>query len=556
MLDQFDDTLAAIHHLSKGQVKVIISPHNAHALRGDNDVPCDAYCKKIDGAFLDFYSVPDLRELYKTRLEVFFKHYPSKNFNGAPWSTLNHIILGVDLQNEPWSGIWPIVAGESWICDIATHLKETIGLGENNIAVITGGISGAQLPGGTQNFPDSAFDCKAVDVIGIHGYFSGDVADATAGTPWADMFIPGNTLTARALGKKLLLVEEWSYVHTERGMAYKKSAIWDQGNALNYRGIPWLYSYVTHSDEGPTARINVLRTPVAAIGALTDILRRAYKSRSTFNWTPYLAPPPTGLSNLTALALNPFIPEQSDCTFGCPGFLCDAPDGCAPSLLCHNSVCCAPDDDVPGSVGAACNSKKPCHAHLRCAAKTCQPCSARPTLQKRDTRTPSIPGLAPRDTPKRGVPAGALHGTCAPSHASPSPFHSSLQLPICLSPSPHSHSYSPCEKPTHCSADESCAWGLCTPCREGEGGACLGAPCKANNKCATGFCNEFARCDYAGQKRVVGGPGVRPGWKRGPDGGARKGGPVGERGAYRVRDQAVRISVKGEEVRSTGVVGG
>jgi hypothetical protein len=75
MLDQFDDTLAAIHHLSKGpfnihssfpvltrlsgQVKVIIAPHDAHALRGSNDVPCDAYCKKLNGAFLDFYSVDE-----------------------------------------------------------------------------------------------------------------------------------------------------------------------------------------------------------------------------------------------------------------------------------------------------------------------------------------------------------------------------------------------------------------------------------------------------------------------------------------------------------------
>jgi hypothetical protein len=37
-------------------MKVIIVPHDAHALRGTNDVPCDAYCQKLDGAFLDFYS--------------------------------------------------------------------------------------------------------------------------------------------------------------------------------------------------------------------------------------------------------------------------------------------------------------------------------------------------------------------------------------------------------------------------------------------------------------------------------------------------------------------
>jgi hypothetical protein len=33
------------------------------------------------------------RELYKTRLEVFFKHYPSKSFDGRPWGELSEIIL-------------------------------------------------------------------------------------------------------------------------------------------------------------------------------------------------------------------------------------------------------------------------------------------------------------------------------------------------------------------------------------------------------------------------------------------------------------------------------
>ncbi|EDU48941.1 predicted protein [Pyrenophora tritici-repentis Pt-1C-BFP] len=134
MLDQFDDTLAAIHHLSKGQVKVIIAPHDSHALRGTNDIPCDAYCKKLNGAFLDFYSVEEYRELYKTRLDVFFKHYPSKNFDGRPWSKLSEVILGVDTQNQPFSSIWPIPAGESWICDIATHLHDTINLSASSIA--------------------------------------------------------------------------------------------------------------------------------------------------------------------------------------------------------------------------------------------------------------------------------------------------------------------------------------------------------------------------------------------------------------------------------------
>jgi hypothetical protein len=118
--------------------------------------------------------------------------------------------------------------------------------------VITGGISGPQSVGGSENLPDSAFDCPAVDVIGIHGYYSAE-DEATAGTPWANMFLPGNTLTSRALGKKLLLVEEWAYVPSKAGLNYKKPDIWDQGNALNYRGIPWVRKpfillLYTHSD--------------------------------------------------------------------------------------------------------------------------------------------------------------------------------------------------------------------------------------------------------------------------------------------------------------------
>jgi hypothetical protein len=157
---------------------------------------------------------------------------------------VNQFVQGVDLQNEPFGGIWPIPAGESWLCDIATYMKFHLGLDNSNIAVISGGISGPQTVDGIQNFPSSAMECAAIDVIGIHGYFQKE-SDATAGTPWAEMFLPGNTLTARVKGKKgegkLLMVEEWAYVHSKKfGHFYKKEAIFDQGNALNYRGIPWV----------------------------------------------------------------------------------------------------------------------------------------------------------------------------------------------------------------------------------------------------------------------------------------------------------------------------
>jgi hypothetical protein len=34
-----------------------------------------------------------VRDLYKTRLEVFFKHYSSKNFDGRSWGELFEVIL-------------------------------------------------------------------------------------------------------------------------------------------------------------------------------------------------------------------------------------------------------------------------------------------------------------------------------------------------------------------------------------------------------------------------------------------------------------------------------
>ncbi|RYN45375.1 hypothetical protein AA0114_g9106 [Alternaria tenuissima] len=397
LLDQFDDTLAAIHHLSKGQVKVIIAPHDAHALRGSNDVPCDAYCQKLNGAFLDFYSSEEYRNLYKTRLEVFFKHYPSRNFDGRSWGSLSEVILGVDLQNQPFSGISPIPSGESWLCDMASYLKFSIGLDSAGIAVISGGVSGPQSVDGNENFPDSVFDCKAIDVIGIHGYFD-KTAERTAGTPWAEMFLPGNTLTGRAMGKgkkgkegKLLLVEEWTYVHNpDFGLFYKKEAVFDQGNALNYRGIPW----------GKTSRINPIHPTYTTWTALTDVLKRSVTARSNFNWTKYLPPPvsiippsadektaqhlqamltgsnnqewklkPLGLSNVSSVVLNPYIIEQSDCTFGCLGHLCDAADSCSPDLLCKNSVCQPYSETQPGKVGERCNSKAVCQSHLRCDEK-------------------------------------------------------------------------------------------------------------------------------------------------------------------------------------------
>ncbi|KAH5402927.1 hypothetical protein HBI23_191110 [Parastagonospora nodorum] len=544
LLDQFDQTMAAIHHISKGQMKVIIVPHDAHALRGTADVPCDAYCKKLEGAFLDFYSLDEYRELYKQRLDVLFKHYPSQAFDGRPWSELSEVILGVDLQNQPFSGIWPIPAGESWLCDIATHLKFNIGLDQANIAVISGGISGPQSVDGIQNFPDSAMECAAIDVIGIHSYFKKDFEE-TAGTSWAKMFVPGNTLTARMKGKKgedkLLLVEEWSYVHSKFGHFYKKEAIFDQGNALNYRGIPWLYSHLTTLEEGLTARINPLRTEFTSWAALKDVLQRSYTARSNFDWSKHLPPPPdAALTNVTAVQLNPYIPEQSDCTFGCEGHLCDAADGCAPNLICKNSICQQNTDNQPGKIGDQCNSKKICQTHLRCEKGECQECSVRPSIQPKSKRQWTGTDPPPQDPSTKVIP-NSLTASCH-TDSLPTLFSHRTPHPICLAPTPNN----PCEKASHCDVDSYCNWGVCTRCTSGD--SCLGAKCRSNNKCKTGFCNNFGRCDYAGQKKIISGPGARGKSRNSRVPGVPKG---HERGPAKVRDEAMRVNIPGEKAEET-----
>lgn len=441
----------------------------------------------------------------------------------------------MDVQNEPWSGIWPIVSGEDWLCEIASLLKDDLKLGENGIAVISGGLSGAQTPDHVQNFPNVAFECPAIDVIAFHGYYASE-GDKTAGTNWAKLFTPGNTLTARAQEKgKLLLVEEMAYMHTPLGLHYKQAAIWDQGNALNYRGIPWVYSKLNNGAEGTTSTVSILRGDEAAIGALKDTLKRAATSRSNFDWSKYISPPPA-LSNLTHAAINPFTPGRSDCTFGCPGYLCDSADSCKPDLVCKNSICSDPDEKQPGKIGDECNSKKACLEHLTCEDGLCQECMARPSIKPKD----------PRKAIR--VVDGSLNHQCHPDSASPFTMR-----PFCKKPQPFrapNRRGNPCHNAQHCDANEFCDWGFCKVCTEG----CLGMKCKSNNKCKTGFCNSYGRCDYPGLKVPRGGPGARGVSGRrspvGPGSGPKDAQQVG--GANKVRSEALKINIPKETVEATG----
>ena len=264
---------------------------------------------------------------------------------------------------------------------------------------------------------------------------------------------------------------------------------------------------------------------------------------------------PAGLSNVTSVRLNPYIIEQSDCTFGCVGHLCDAADDCSPNLLCKNSICQVNPDSQPGKVGDRCNSKAVCQSHLRCVEGECAACVARTTIQpenkKRKRTIPGDSGMQQEEEEYRrryAVKPNDPKGTCytdslphlfetirlSPSSPSPQP------PPICLPPSHHPN---PCTTPTHCSASQYCSWGLCTPCSATD--ACLGSPCRSNNACKTGFCNDYGRCDYvaARKKKATG-----PGGARGKVHGRVAGVPRGfERGPARVRSESMRVVIPEEE---------
>ena len=258
-----------------------------------------------------------------------------------------------------------------------------------------------------------------------------------------------------------------------------------------------------------------------------------------------------GLSNVTSIPLNPYIIEQSDCTFGCEGHLCDAADGCAPHLLCKNSVCQVPGEAQPGKVGDKCNSKRPCLSHLRCEKGRCGRCSARQTIQpEQRKRKSSILGLPPPQRPgRRAIQPNDPKGACYTDSledlfAVSAMMAAAQQDPICLPPTHHA---APCHSSTHCSANEYCDWGACTPCLSTD--ACLGAPCRSNAKCKTGYCNDHGRCDYPGQKKRIFGPGANAGRRSSRVPGM----PVGhEYGGARVRNEAMRVVIPEEGAAETG----
>ncbi|KAK7414955.1 hypothetical protein QQX98_006280 [Neonectria punicea] len=236
-------------------MKVILSLHNANLLgKAASDDFCDAYCHYLHDNGIEwhgFYTNDEMRKRLKDRYSQILTKYESPNF-GTTWNKLSNVVLAIDLENEPMVGDSNMENDfGDWICDMATHLKDTCGL--SGIAVSTGGTRGADwgdAPPATvrQNWPNDVFECKAVDIIAFHGYYPDN------GEAWLNLFSGeelNGVLRPKALKyNKLVMVEEWSYTRGEDdNFANQKADIKTHGQALNLRGIPWLYWDVRTKDD-------------------------------------------------------------------------------------------------------------------------------------------------------------------------------------------------------------------------------------------------------------------------------------------------------------------
>lgn len=229
---------------------------------------------------------------YKLRLHKFLIEYQSKNFGGASWNTLSQVLIGIDLQNEPWVTDYPIPSGqEGWICDIASYLKNDLALGNNNIAVFSGGLSGGRGPLGYGNAPDAAMSCDSLDVIALHAYL--DSSKENVDQQWYDLLIQGGDFRSKMLeAKKLPFVEEWAY--SPGNPSYTKPGdLWAQGHSLNVRGVPWTYWDVITGNEDcvgcESKEVSVDNGAGSAWEQLQVVLNEAPAMDTEFDWSKYMS---------------------------------------------------------------------------------------------------------------------------------------------------------------------------------------------------------------------------------------------------------------------------
>ncbi|KAK4455250.1 hypothetical protein QBC34DRAFT_66456 [Podospora aff. communis PSN243] len=454
VLDRYDDMLQDVNSISRGQMKVILSLHDANMIAGFTQ-PCDAYCQYMKDRGMHwgaFYTDRTIREAFKNRLRNILVNYKSKNFVGRSWRDLNHIIMAINLENEPGvGGNHGLVTGTGWTCDISTFLRSIL---PERIAVATGAIGGALS--GSNNYPDEVFSCAAIDIISLHGYYASS-GGTSAGQPWCQLLGGSSSLLARARSSgKLLMAEEWVY---NGGTAGKAADITSQGHALNAVGIPWSYWDVMTGSETCSAcnhpEVSITNTsPTGAWAALSGVLREANTVPSAQDWSKYM----TFSGSTAPITDGTCGTSAGTCTWGCSGWKCSAQNPCQGDLDCNgNSVCSA---CTWGCQGWKCSSSSPCKDQLQCVSGTCQKCSW-----------------------------GCLGWSCSAS--SPCSGEFECVSGTCKPCTWGCHGWS-CSKSSPCKGVNQCESGVCKPCTWGcPGWQCsASSPCQGDLECKGGTCGD------------------------------------------------------------------
>eukprot|EP01121_Diplochlamys_sp_Union-15-3_P018219 TRINITY_DN65_c0_g1_i1.p1 TRINITY_DN65_c0_g1~~TRINITY_DN65_c0_g1_i1.p1 ORF type:complete len:363 (-),score=44.05 TRINITY_DN65_c0_g1_i1:119-1207(-) len=218
-------------------IKLMISMHSFNALQAG-----DVYGKRWGTGY--FYEQQDAIDAFDNRLRHILTH-THKTLN-KQWKDLSEYIFAFEAENEAMIGKGAdyIAAHQYWQCDRAATIKSVIG--ENSgILVTTGGESWLD-----ESMQPDWFNCKALDVLAIHGYGVGDFNTEK---------LKGYVQKALNAGKKLIW-QEWGacYFNTENNdcpaggvldPSIRARNIQNWADAIASAGVPWMYWQILPNND-------------------------------------------------------------------------------------------------------------------------------------------------------------------------------------------------------------------------------------------------------------------------------------------------------------------
>ncbi|KAJ5677067.1 glycoside hydrolase family 5 protein [Penicillium maclennaniae] len=223
VLNRLDDVMYNAHQHG---IKLLVSMHSYNALSSN----ADFYGKWYGTG--DFYTNSEAIQYFKNRIAHIMAHV--NPHNGKTWAESSEYIFAFEAQNEAMHDNENPNALASWQCTMAEAIKDNLN-GSTGILVTTGG--GAYL---ATSLLDAYFSCKALDVLAIHAYGTGDFA-TDALTPCVSK--------AQESGQKLIM-EEWGacYFETENNRCSASDPL-SSGTQDSHINWYWFYWQILPNED-------------------------------------------------------------------------------------------------------------------------------------------------------------------------------------------------------------------------------------------------------------------------------------------------------------------